>query len=305
MGLTPVDFAAFAPFWIVFSLLSAFFHASRLAVTKHLSLSFSVRALTLYVNLASLVVTLPLILWHHDFPLHDPVFLTVVLLGGGLSGVGGWALNTAIHRSDVSLVGPVMTLTPGFVVVIEWLVIGDLPGGFGLFGLLLLVAGAYVLSVEREQADLLAPLRRLFTAPGSVFTLIAAFCFAAASTLGRVGVQMTDPLSFSVIVAIVNPVVLFTLFSLQDHRFYREAFPPDLRRELRPLLLLGVLFALMRIADQIALSLTLASYAMAVKRTAGIFSVLLGHWYYGEGHLAARLAGSAVMLVGLAILTQS
>ncbi len=305
MGLTPVDFAAFAPFWIVFSLLSAFFHASRLAVTKHLSLSFSVRALTLYVNLASLVVTLPLILWHHDFPLHEPVFLTVVLLGGGLSGVGGWALNTAIHRSDVSLVGPVMTLTPGFVVVIEWLVIGDLPGGFGLFGLLLLVAGAYVLSVEREQADLLAPLRRLFTAPGSVFTLIAAFCFAAASTLGRVGVQMTDPLSFSVIVAIVNPVVLFTLFSLQDHRFYREAFPPNLRQELRPLLLLGVLFALMRIADQIALSLTLASYAMAVKRTAGIFSVLLGHWYYGEGHLAARLAGSAVMLVGLAILTQS
>ena len=305
MGLTLVDFAAFAPFWVVFSLLSAFFHASRLAVTKHLSLSFSVRALTLYVNLASLVVTLPLILWHHDFPLYEPVFLTVVLVGGGLSGVGGWALNTAIHRSDVSLVGPVMTLTPGFVVVIEWLIIGDLPGSLGLLGLLLLVVGAYVLSVEREQTGLLAPLRRLFTAPGSVFTLIAAFCFAAASTLGRVGVQMTDPLSFSVIVAIINPVVLFTLFSLQDHRFYREAFPRDLRRQLRPLLLLGVLFALMRIADQIALSLTLASYAMAVKRTAGIFSVLLGHWYYGEGHLAARLAGSAVMLVGLAILTQS
>jgi hypothetical protein len=62
---------------------------------------------------------------------------------------------------------------------------------------------------------------------------------------------------------------------------------------MRPLLLLGVLFALMRIADQIALSLTLASYAMAVKRTAGLFSVLLGHWYYGEGHLAARASPAA------------
>jgi drug/metabolite transporter (DMT)-like permease len=82
-----------------------------------------------------------------------------------------------------------------------------------------------VLSVERGQTSLLAPLRRLFTAPGSVLTLIAAFCFAAASTLGRVGVQMSDPLSFAVIVAIVNPLVLFVLFSLQDHRFYREAFP--------------------------------------------------------------------------------
>jgi drug/metabolite transporter (DMT)-like permease len=108
-----------------------------------------------------------------------------------------------------------------------------------------------------------------------------------------------------VIVAIVNPIVLFTLFSLQDHRFYREVMPPDLRRQLPPLVLLGVLFALMRIADQIALSLTLASYAMAVKRMAGTFSVLLGHWYYGEEHLAARLVGSVVMLVGLVVLTQA
>ncbi|MGB5834083.1 MAG: DMT family transporter [Thiohalocapsa sp.] len=300
-----MEFAAFAPFWIVFSLLSAFFHASRLAVTKHLSFSFSTRALTLYVNLASLVVTLPLIVWHHDFPLQEPLFVLVVLLGGTLSGVGGWALNTAIHRSDISLVGPVMTLTPGFVVVIEWLVIGELPSGLGLIGLLMLVAGAYLLSVERGGTGPVAPLRRLLTNPGRLFTLVAAFCFAAASTLGRVGVQMSDPLSFAVIVAIINPVVLFLLFSVQDHRFYREAFPADLRRQLPALMLLGVLFALMRIADQIALSLTLASYAMAVKRTAGIFSVLIGHWYYGEGHLRARLAGSAVMLIGLFVLTQS
>jgi drug/metabolite transporter (DMT)-like permease len=299
-----MDLSALAPFWILFPLLSAFFHASRLAVTKHLSLSFSARALTLYVNLASLVVTLPLVFWHHDFPLGEPLFVTVVLLGGVVSGVGGWALNIAIQRSDVSLVGPVMTLTPAFVVAIEWLVIGDLPGPLGFVGLALLLLGGYVLSVEREQTSPLAPLERMLRDPGSVFTLLAAFCFAAASTLGRVGIQMTDPLSFAVVVAIVNPIVLFALFSVQDHRFYREAFPRDLRRQLRPLLLLGLLFALMRIADQIALSLTLASYAMAVKRTAGMFSVLLGHWYYNEHHLAARLGGSAIMLLGLVLLTQ-
>ncbi|WP_058555363.1 EamA family transporter [Thiohalocapsa sp. ML1] len=300
-----MDLSALAPFWIVFSLLSAFFHASRIAVTKHLSFSFSARALTLYVNLASLVVTAPLVIWHHDVPLHEPVYIAVVLLGGLVSGIGGWALNSAIGRSDVSLVGPVMTLTPAFVVVIEWSVIGDLPSGLGLVGLALLVAGGYVLSVEREQTSPFAPLKRLFTDPGSVLTLVAAFCFAAASTLGRVGIQMSDPLSFAVVVAVVNPVVLFVMFSVQDHRFYREAFPRHLRREIRPLLLLGVLFALMRIADQIALSLALASYVMAVKRSAGMFSVLLGHWYYGEGHLIARLAGSAVMLAGLFVLTQS
>jgi Leu/Phe-tRNA-protein transferase len=60
----------------------------------------------------------------------------------------------------------------------------------------------------------------------------------------------------------------------------------------------------MRIADQIALSLTLASYAMAVKRTAGLFSVLLGRLFFAEGYLATKLLASVVMLLGVLVLTQ-
>jgi drug/metabolite transporter (DMT)-like permease len=121
---------------------------------------------------------------------------------------------------------------------------------------------------------------------------------------GRIGIQLSDPLSFSVVVAVVNPLVLWILFTLMDREFHTRLVTPELRREIRPLLLLGLLFALMRIADQIALSLTLASYAMAVKRTAGVFSVLLGHWFFAERYMAIKLVGSAVMLLGVLALTQ-
>lgn len=294
----------YAHLWIIFALLSAFFHASRLAVTKHLSLSLSVRALTLYVNLASLLVTLPLVIWYHDFPFEDRVYLQVVLLGGLLSGLGGWSLNAAIKRSEVSIVGPVLTLTPAFVIMIEWLLTSALPGALGFLGIGLLIIGSYTLAIGSKQEDWYRPLLRLFTDPGSAFTLTAAACFATASTLGRIGIERSDPLSFAVVVAVVNPIVLFALFSIQDRRFYREVLPPHLSSQARPLILLGVLFALMRIADQIALSMTLASYAMAVKRSAGLFSVLIGRWYFREGRTRAKLAGSVIMLVGLFVLTQ-
>ncbi len=299
-----MDVGAYAHLWILFALLSAFFHASRLAVTKHLSLSLSVRALTLYVNLASLLVTLPLVIWYHDFPFEDRVYLQVVLLGGLLSGLGGWSLNAAIKRSEVSLVGPILTLTPAFVIIIEWLLTSVLPGALGFLGIALLITGSYTLAIGSEREVWYRPLLRLFTNPGSAFTLTAAACFATASTLGRIGIERSDPLSFAVVVAVVNPIVLFTLFSVQDRRFYREVLPPQLSSLARPLILLGVLFALMRIADQIALSMTLASYAMAVKRSAGMFSVLIGRWYFGEGRIRVKLVGSVVMLVGLFVLTQ-
>lgn len=299
-----MDLSEFAHLWVLFSLASAFFHASRLAVTKRLSLSFSTEVLTLYVNLASLVVILPLGIWHHDFPFQDPAYVLAVASGGVLSGLGGWALNAALHRTEISLVGPVMTLTPGFVIVIEWLLTGALPGTLGLLGVLLLVAGGYLLSLSDAGADWSLPFKRLLLEPGSLLATLAAACFAAASVFGRIGIQLSDPLSFSVVVAVVNPLVLWVLFTLMDRRFHTRLLTPDLRREIRPLLLLGLLFALMRIADQIALSLTLASYALAVKRTAGVFSVLLGRWFFAEGYLATKLVASAVMLLGVLALTQ-
>lgn len=298
-----IDGAGQAHLWIVFALLSAFFHASRLAVTKHLSFNFSAQVLTFYVNLASLAVTLPLIVWNHDVPLHQPAYVTALLCGGVLSGLGGWALSIAIARGELSLVGPVLTLTPGFAALIEWLFTGQAPGVTGAAGLALLILGSYVLSIEPGQADGLASWVKLVINPGSVFALAAALCFAAASAFGRVGIQHSDPLSFAVMVAVINPLILFVLFRLQTRDFAREVFAIKQSGQIQPLLVLGVLFALMRIADQIALSLTLASYVMAVKRSAGLFAVVLGRWLYGERRLLAKFAGTLVMLGGLVLLS--
>jgi drug/metabolite transporter (DMT)-like permease len=290
--------------WIVFSLLSAFFHAARLSVTKRLSFDFSAQVLTLYVNLASLVVTIPLIVWNHHFPVQDPRYLIAVVVGGIVSGLGAWSLNHAIKNSEVSIVGPIMTLTPAFVVLIEWIITRDLPGAKGLFGLTLLMVGSYVLSLGGRLDGWYAPVQRLFTNPGSRFTLVAAACFALATTLGRVAIQQSDPLSFAVMVAMINPVILFAMFSLQNHRFYRELGGAQMLPRWRGLLLLGVLFALMRLFDQIALSMTLASYVMGVKRTAGVFAVLLGHLLFRERHLPSKLLGSLIMLAGVLAVMQ-
>lgn len=300
-----MDLSDLAPLWPLFALASAFFHASRLAVAKHLSLRLSTEVLTLYVNLASLAVTLPLIVRYHDFPVGDPRYLGAVAAGTLLSGAGGWALNAALHRSEVSLVGPVMTLTPGFAIVVEWPIAGTLPGALGLAGVGLLVAGGYLLSLDARDLHWYRPFKRLLLEPGSLLAIAAAACFAGASVFGRIGIGLSDPLSFSVLVSIVNPLALWLAFRLRDRQFNRRLLDPELGRHVPALLLLGVLFALMRIADQIALSLTLASYAMAVKRTAGIFSVLLGRWFFDEPHLTAKLLGSLAMLLGVAALTVS
>ena len=170
--------------WVLFSLLSALFQAARIAVTKQLSLSFSAQALTFYVNFASLCITVPLIAWHHDFPLHEPRYLSAVLAGAMLSGLGGWAFTFAIKVGAISIVGPFVTLTPGFVIVVEWVLLGDLPSEMGLLGIGLLCTGSYLLSLADDPAPLqpslhwIGPLLRMFGNRGSRFAFLASFCFA-------------------------------------------------------------------------------------------------------------------------------
>ena len=289
--------------WILFSLASAFLQASRIVVTKKLSLDFSSQALTFYTNLASLVLTLPLISRFHDFPLHNPHYLGAVLAGALFSGLGGWAFTYAIKHSDISIVGPVMTFTPGFVVLIEWLILGDVPSPTGLFGLGLLITGGYILNLRRTDRHLWLPLQRLIQNRGSRFALIATACFASAATFGRSAIQLSDPYSFAVTVAIVNPIMLFLLFSIQAPGFQRELTGRAARDNIGKLLLLGALFASMRLADQIALSMTLASYATGVKRMSGVFTVLLGMWLFKERSIKPRLLGSLVMIGGVYALT--
>jgi len=48
-----------------------------------------------------------------------------------------------------------------------------------------------------------------------------------------------------------------------------------------------------------------ASYMIAVKRSSLLWSVLLGHAALGEGNLVRRLAASALMLGGIALLAVS
>ena len=289
----------FSNAWVLVSLLSAFFQASRIAVAKQLSFSFSAQALTFYVNFASLCITLPLIIWHHQFPLDNPRYMSAVVVGAVLSGLGGWAFNYAIKVSEISIVGPLITLTPGFVIIIEWLLLGDVPSSMGFLGIGLLCTGSYILGLNVLKQQWYTPFVRLFTNHGSRYAVIASLCFATASTLGREAIRLSDPLSFTVMVAMVNPLVLFIIFSVNNRNFYHEVFGRHARKHLGSLGLLGLFFALMRLADQIALSLTLASYAMAVKRMASVFSVLLGHYLFQEQHVPAKLVGSIIMVFGV------
>ena len=65
----------------------------------------------------------------------------------------------------------------------------------------------------------------------------------------------------------------------------------------------GAAMTILAIAQMTALTLTLAAYVIAVKRTSTLFSVVLGHSLFREEGVRDRLLGAAVMLAGFVLVT--
>ena len=67
--------------------------------------------------------------------------------------------------------------------------------------------------------------------------------------------------------------------------------------------LLGLLAAVMILSQFTAISMTVASYVIAIKRAGMILSVVFGYLFFKEKHLRARLTGAMLMTAGVIVLS--
>lgn len=245
-------------------------------------------------------------------------FWLALAVSGVINAVATPMIVIALQRSDLSLVAPVTSLTPLFMIGTGALVLGELPGPLGTLGVVVLVAGAYLLSISERHQGILEPFRVLVRDPGTRAMLLVALLYAVSATYDKVGTAASAPMVWAASIHAVASLPLLPLVWWRARRRKSRAIPvlpgaapPDRaapgplgsRRATVPILLAGGFTALGAAAQMTALLMTLAAFVIAVKRTSTLFGVLLGHSVFREERVRERLLGAAVMLAGLILVT--
>jgi len=245
-----------------------------------------------------------------------PGFWLALAISGGINALTTPLIVVALQRSDLSLVAPLTSLTPLFMIATGVIVLGELPGPTGMGGVATIVAGAYLLALPDRQGGpigALSPVRALLHDPGARAMLLVAFLYSISATYDKVGVQASSPLVWAAAVHLLVTLALAPLALLRRRR--RSAMSPAApgpagperyNNHVRPLatvLLAGALATIVAAAQMTAIVLTLAAYVIAVKRTSTLFGVLFGYSFFGEGQMRQRLIGAGVMLSGFALVT--
>jgi len=289
-------------FWPALALLTACCETGRDLATRSLlrRSGWSAQWVMGLSCLVSALLTLPLLLLAAPQP--DQLRLLAALAATGLvNTVAFWAYGRALARGDLSLVLPLINLSPLVLLLSGWWLLGERPSPGSTAGVALLVLGSLLLARGAE------PGVRLLKSPGARPMLLVAVLWGLSATFDKVGVQASGSITW---VALFNLVVAGGLLT-------PALLQPGLRKGAVPwagpagppaaaptLLLVGLLLfcgwvgAVGMVSQMEALRFTAVVHVIAIKRLSTLFSAIVGVVWLGEQGAALRLPGATLMLAG-------
>lgn len=287
--------------WLALSLICAFCLASSDAASKHWLRSAGAREMVVVrLGLSGLLLTpwvltfdlppLPLPFWGW-LALLIPLEITAMLL-----------YMRAIRDYPLALTLPYLAFTPVLVVLTGWLVLDETVSGPGLLGILLVVAGSWLLNFEHggrlTLRAMIAPLQAIVVNPGSRLMLFTAIIYAVTAVGGKAAMQWMPAEQFGAFYFAVLGAITLLFAGITRPRSLQIS-----RHGAVPLLIVAGFMAVMVITHFMALAETEAAYMIAVKRTSLLFGMLYGAMLFGERQLGRHLIAGILMVGGVAAIS--
>jgi drug/metabolite transporter (DMT)-like permease len=284
--------------WFLLALVAALCQVLRNTVMKRLG-----HALDEYINVwGRFTFLLPFALLFvlvKGAPAIEPGFVWACLAFGACQTISTLALSKALKLAEISLVTALWKVSLLVLLVLGYVTLRETPTVLGIAGVLLSMAGVYLLNVNRAHISPWAPLAVLFTNPGLRYTLLAALFFAPSVVTIKWAILLSDaPMGtlggYVAASLMVTPLVLVTSrrHFAQIPRHWKEFFG------------LGLFAALTTVSQGTAYVMTLSSYVEAVKQVEILFAMAIGVLAFGERQRVREIApGALVMLAGVVLLS--
>lgn len=288
--------------WQVQASLCALSYAAQNLVVKVLTRRHVGAKTVLWFLFAAAVPVLAVFYGLFASPTYTSLFPVYLGAGVGINLVAFYGYVRAIELADVSLVAPLLSLSPLFMLLTSWVMLSEVPDGKGLAGILIVVVGTYFLAGGEAGLDL-DPLLRLVEDPGPRWALLVAFLWSITANIDKLSVEASSPLAYSfwfhlLFTLCFTPIYLYlrTDTGESDEASGEEG---SWAIVVVGLLGVGVLQALMVVAQMTALTATNVTYVIAIKRAGMLVSVLGGGLLLDEEDFLRRLLAAFLVLVGL------
>lgn len=210
-----------------------------------------------------------------------------------------------------------LSFTPAILIGTSYVLLHEIPSFFGFFGICIIVSGSYVLNISAGNEHFFDPFRSMVRNRGSWYMLIVAFLFAVSINFDKIVLLNSDPFfGMALTVLLIGFALLIqsaysryvswtgSLKSSGDRQETPKTVLKQLpRRTFAVLCLLIALFIAIESASiNVAYTLQIVPYVIAIKRLSIIFMVLYGTLVFSEEDIQKRIMGAVLMVAGAIII---
>jgi len=253
---------------------------------RFLTGKMSAWVLVVWVTVGALPVVMAWGLWANDWRLGEGYWVPG-LASTALNVVANFAYFRSFQLSPISVTLPMLSLTPVFSSLLGAAVLGEPVGPRAAGGIVLVVAGAALLSAGRKGVE-----RRFRLEPGSLLMAVVALCWSTTLLLDKLAVgRASVPLHALVLNAGVAIGGLFALAATRRLHLLSEV------RGNVVLLIGSVVVGVSALCIQlVAIQQVPIGMVETLKRgIGGLFAVIWGRSFFGEG-VTTRKVGAVVLL---------
>lgn len=233
-----------------------------------------------------------------EMPPLQPGYWTTFSILLPVNVLASFLVFAGVKYSPLSLTVPFQALTPLVALVPAFFILGEVPSWLGLSGILLVVAGGYVLNLETVRGDgIWGPMKAIARERGTRYMLGAAVLFGLAAVQGK-----DLSLKSSVLWAALTFFTAHNLVIIGIIAATRAGGIKRLCSLYKPGLLIAVIWAVHIYCHFTAVMEVDVAYMISIKRLNGLIAVLLGGVLFREANMLQRLMGAACMSAGAGVL---
>ncbi len=201
----------------------------------------------------------------------------------------------ALQVTPLSIVAPFLSLTPLFLFISGWLILGEVITLNRAFAIIVIITGCVLIQIPILKKD-------TNIKPGSIhgvlMALAVSFLWSISAAFEKIAVSNSSVFTYAFLIHLL--LGLYFLLKFKGRKvFIKSATAQFRKRPYTVLIMLAFTTALMAYTQYTAITLTSVTSVIAIKRAGVLVSTLIGFIYFKEKNYASTISGTLVILAGI------
>ena len=283
--------------WFAVALISALLSAFAAITQKKVLFNLGALEFSFLLSIANLVFSIPFFFFT-DYNTINILNLSILLAKSVIGVAAFLCVMIALKNLEISNALPLLALTPGFVAVFAFLLLGESLKTVEVIGLMFLIVGTFILE-SKNFKEFVFPFNVFLKSKYHRYIILALFLFTASSILDKLLLIKLNlsPISLTAFQHIYF-AVLFSIIYLVFRRKEETTSVVIKKDILGWIALISVLTIGYRYTQIVAVSLASVALVLAIKRTSVFWATVIGGKLFNDKDLLKRSIAAILILVG-------